>query len=146
MIERTVALSVVALMAATQVLAQEFLYLSDPGLCDAPDGVTELLDTTFLTAHSIGNHYFDCRWDEDLAAVVAAGNWAEVTATCESSSESWTQKYGFYPQDESNLDYPLPYPIYLSVWFDAKGLMPVKFYACDALSNPDTSPNQTKLD
>jgi len=71
MIERAGALSFIAMMAATPVLAQEFLYMSDPGLCDAPDGVAELLDTTFLTAHSIGNHYFDCKWDEDLAAVVA---------------------------------------------------------------------------
>jgi len=130
MINRICAVSIVAVLTATPVAAGDFLYMSDPGLCDAPDGVTELLDTTFLSAHSIGNHYFECTWDEDLAQITASGNWPEVTASCQNATESWTQNLGFYPQDESNLDYPLKYPVYLSVWFDQRGMMPVKFYQC----------------
>ena len=119
-----------AALTAGAADAEEFLYMSDPGLCDAPDGVTELLNTTFLTANSIGNHYFDCAWDEDLAGIVAQGNWPEVTARCSNATESWSQVFRFYPQDESNIGYPLQYPVYLSVWFDERDMIPVKFYDC----------------
>ncbi len=108
----------------------ETVYMSDPGLCDAPDGVTELLDTTFLFSRSMGNHYFDCNWDRDLDQLLQDG-WPAVNATCANGTETWMQELKFYPQDESNLDYPLQYPIYLSVWFDPREMMPVKFYRCD---------------
>ncbi len=123
------ALVIAALFAATPAMAEMF-YMSDPGLCDAPDGVTELLDTTFITARSIGNHYFECRWNENLWAELEANRGAEFTAKCENSTDAWTQVMKFYPQDESNLDFRLQYPVYLSVWFDAREMMPVKFYKC----------------
>ncbi|MDU8928596.1 hypothetical protein RXV86_14485 [Alisedimentitalea sp. MJ-SS2] len=116
--------------AATQSFAGNMLYMSDPGLCDAGDGVTELMDTTFLSERSVGNHYFECTWKKDLGRLLKRRSPVEMKVSCMNDTESWTQVMRFSMHDETGIDYDVKYPRYISVRLDPRGTLAAQFYPC----------------
>ena len=75
-----------ACLIATAVSAE--LYVHNPGLCDAEDGVQELGDLTVLTPYGIEAHLANCEWDSPQT--YEDGRKDQITGQCYDHGEDRT--------------------------------------------------------
>ncbi|MGI9353436.1 MAG: hypothetical protein ACR2O3_17895 [Rhizobiaceae bacterium] len=116
----TTVMAITALSAASAIA--ETFWLSEPGLCDADEGVIEEMDIMYLTKTGISSHWFSCEWPLKAGQSILQSE-AEVStnASCANATGTWKAELTIVPQGDSSV----------KVHQESGGMSPVRFFHCD---------------
>ena len=114
--------SIIAIsVSASTALASEPFWLSEPGLCEADDGVIEEMDVIYLTGSGINSHYFSCTWPTKAGQALLRGDQSiDTKAKCANATGTWDAEFEIVRQEDGSV----------RVFQESGGITPVRFFRC----------------